>query len=94
MVCMAPVFGVLFFNSIFGHVYDANSVEADDPEHKDAVLHVCFKGSDCYSTVFKYSASISVLTLRVVAWMIWTMKRQHPQMNRKVDNHYVMIVEG
>lgn len=95
MVCVAPVFGVYFFNSIFGHVYDANSVKADDPEHEGMVLHVCFKGSGCYSSAFRYSASISVVLLGVVAWMIWTMKHQHPhQMIRKVENQYVRIEEG
>lgn len=73
MVCVSPVFGVYFFNVLFGKIYDSHSVTLPDSK-----AHVCYLGSECYSRSFVYSLFTSVVSLFAVIWMIWTREHQHP----------------
>lgn len=79
MVCISPVFGVYLFNMIFGKIYDSNSTTIpSDDDGKSAPIHVCLKGSQCYSGSFVYTTVICIFTLFIVSWMIWTREHQHP----------------
>lgn len=91
MVCVSPVFGVYLFNLIFGRIYDSNSITIKDPNNEKHFSHVCFKGSKCYSGAFVYTSTISVFTLALICWMIWTLKHQHPAMISRSFNKYLPV---
>lgn len=78
-VAISPVFTVYVFNLIFGRVYDQNSVVDTVGIVEAAVSSVCLKGQGCYSSAFEITSWVSVFTLGVILWMIYTEKHQPPQ---------------
>lgn len=80
---MSPVFSIYIFNLMFGTIYDKNS---ESPSiltslgfSKDPVFvttATCLKGTACYSTAFVVTSLVSVFTLFIIIWMIYTEKHQ------------------
>lgn len=59
-VGLAPLLPANFFTSMFGVVYDSNSVTTEQG------LHLCLLGKACYEQVFKMSLMVAILSLVVV----------------------------
>ncbi|KAF5102298.1 hypothetical protein D0Z00_000481 [Geotrichum galactomycetum] len=93
-VAISPVFTIFVFNRLFGTVYDHNSV-ADGYSlllsSTDVVAQgtlVCLKGAGCYSRAFAITSFVSLCTLVLIAWMIYTEKHQPTLKQDVIDNRH------
>lgn len=76
-VAMSPVITVYIFNLVFGTIYDRNSFTSEgDSQLLHIQASVCLKGTACYSEAFQITTLVSLLTLVVLTWMIYTEKHQ------------------
>lgn len=90
-VAISPVFTIFVFNRLFGKVYDHNSVpDGYSLPFSSTVIAegtlVCLKGAGCYSRAFAITSFVSLCTLVLIAWMIYTEKHQ-PTLKQDVINN-------
>lgn len=80
----SPVFTIFVFNKLFGTIYDENSVIRtvsnvfSSSKNNDVTVNtlICLKGSQCYAESFEITTAVTVFTLILISWMIYTEKHQ------------------
>lgn len=63
--------GLTIMTKLFGHIYDLNSDTIDEKTGE----HFCNKGSGCYNSAFKFTASFSILAMGTILGYIYSNRK-------------------
>lgn len=71
---LAPILPSFYFTSLFGKIYDSNSILTEN----SSALH-CSSGYLCYNSIFKLTACVSILTIIMVYFVNFRKSQNLPK---------------